>query len=121
MSYIQLNGDDTEGSQEEFSVKVLYRESTYIINNITTATTVQQLKSKIAETTNVPISQQRLIFNGKSLQDNNTLNTVHAIYLSRLDCCWMLLITVRCNVLNSYAQHSIERYNEFRYLQYVNQ
>ena len=77
MSYIQLNGDDTEGSQEEFSVKVLYRESTYLINNITTATTVQQLKSKIAETTNVPISQQRLIFNGKSLQDNNTIEFYH--------------------------------------------
>ena len=77
MSYVKLNGDDTEGVSEEFSVKVLYRENTYLISNLSSSTTIHQFKLKIAEVTNVPISQQRLIFNGKSLQDNNTMATYH--------------------------------------------
>lgn len=77
MSYVKLNGDDTEGVSEEFSVKVLYRENTYLISNLSSSTTIHQFKLKIAEVTNVPISQQRLIFNGKSLQDSNTMATYH--------------------------------------------
>ena len=75
MSYRKLEGDDTEGVPEDFSIKVLYRESTYLISDVSPSTTIQLLKQKIAEVTNVPISQQRLIFNGKSLQDTNTIAT----------------------------------------------
>ena len=78
MAYVKLNGDDTEGmSSDEFSIKVLYRETTHLITNLSSSTTIQQLKQKISDVTNVPISQQRLIFSGKSLQESNTLATYH--------------------------------------------
>lgn len=70
-NYVPLSGDE---SLEEFSVKVLFKEKTYVAGPFIANSTVSDLKNQLITLCEVPTQQQRLIFSGRSLvPDSNTL------------------------------------------------
>jgi hypothetical protein len=75
MSYVKLNREEEDISDIFFSIRVLHKESTIIVPNLLPTTTIKELKAALVMLLNVPANQQRLIYNGRSLQDQNSLDS----------------------------------------------
>ena len=68
MAYEKLSSQE-----EEFVIKILYKESTHLIRELKLDSTIGELKSRVASLINIPENRQRLIFSGKSLSPDSAL------------------------------------------------
>lgn len=77
MMNVELTPSDSKKPAENtngFRIKVLYKERTYELNDLTPTTTIMELKRRIEAITEVPVLRQRLIATGKPLKpDEKTL------------------------------------------------
>ena len=59
--------------QEPFSVKVTVMDGNSFITSCRSTDTVSMLKASIAEISSIPVDHQRVIFRGRVLHDEETL------------------------------------------------
>lgn len=69
---IRINGGGgSEGSTKQIFIKTLQGKTLTI--DVSDTDTIQSIKNKIFDKEGIPIDQQRLVFNGKQLEDNQTI------------------------------------------------
>jgi hypothetical protein len=66
-----LHANSTQNASDEFSIKLLCKESSHDIHRLKNETTIADLKRKIAEITEIPAHRQRLIVSGKPLRPDD--------------------------------------------------
>ena len=86
-------GLDGEGSKQIF-IKTLQGKT--ITLDVCDTDTVQSLKDKIKDIEGIPADQQRLVFNGKQLEDGNTI----ADYGIQADSSIHLVLRLRGGIMN---------------------
>ena len=69
-------GNDGEGSSSggKFNILLKTLQGKTIPMEVANGDTIQSVKSRIHEKEGIPIDQQRLVFNGKQLEDQNTIS-----------------------------------------------
>lgn len=68
--FLRGGGLDGEGTKQVF-IKTLSGKT--ITLEVKDSDTIQSIKDKIKDIEGIPAEQQRLVFNGKQLEDNNTI------------------------------------------------
>lgn len=71
MSEVSANVQGTQGNQGQFFVKTLTGKS--IVVDLNPNMTIGQVKQHVEQLENIPVDQQRLIYQGKQLEDDHTL------------------------------------------------
>jgi len=66
--------DGTSSGGSTFNVFLKTLQGKTIPMEVSSSDTIQSVKSRIHEKEGIPIDQQRLVFNGKQLEDNNTIS-----------------------------------------------
>ena len=69
--FVPLNGGGNEGGTKQIFIKTLQGKTMTL--EVTDDDTIASVKQKIFEKENIPQDQQRLVFNGKQLEDNMTI------------------------------------------------
>lgn len=69
---ISIN-EENEIENDLIKIKILQQDKIFIINNLTSQTTILQLKERILKEYKINILQQRLIYCGKPLQPNEKI------------------------------------------------
>lgn len=57
----------------EIKIRVIYEDNQPFIVTVSPVTTVHELKEKLYDLTKLPIDEQKLIFRGKVLENNNDM------------------------------------------------
>ncbi len=68
---VPLIGGGSEGTSKQIFIKTLQGKTMTL--EVSDADTIQSVKNKIFEKEGIPVDQQRLVFNGKQLEDNMTI------------------------------------------------
>jgi ubiquitin C len=66
-----LGGGGSEGTSKQIFIKTLQGKTMTL--DVSDTDTIQSVKNKIFEKEGIPVDQQRLVFNGKQLEDNMTI------------------------------------------------
>jgi large subunit ribosomal protein L40e len=72
---IQHGTKGTDGGQ--FFVRTLTGKS--LVFSMSSDMTIQQVKQQIADAEQIPVDQQRLVFQGKNLEDGETLGSYEVL------------------------------------------
>lgn len=64
-------GGGSEGSSKQIFIKTLQGKTLTL--DVSDADSIASVKNKIFEKEGIPVDQQRLVFNGKQLEDNQTI------------------------------------------------
>ena len=96
-----------------FPIMVQIRKETKIIIDVERSDTIKNIKEIIKEKEEIPIEQQRLLFNGKILEGDNCIwlykiQNDSTIYLSRIIQLFVEIITGRTITLNVEQSNTIE-------------
>lgn len=70
--FVPLRGGGGEGGTKQIFIKTLQGKTMTL--DVADTDTIASVKQKIFEKENIPQDQQRLVFNGKQLEDNMTIN-----------------------------------------------
>ncbi len=70
--FVPLRGGGNEGGTKQIFIKTLQGKTMTL--DVSDTDTIASVKQKIFEKENIPQDQQRLVFNGKQLEDNMTIN-----------------------------------------------
>ncbi len=68
---VPLRGGGSEGTSKQIFIKTLQGKTLTL--DVSDADTIQSVKNKIFEKEGIPQDQQRLVFNGKQLEDDKTI------------------------------------------------
>lgn len=67
----KMNGGGPDGSTKQIFIKTLQGKTLTL--DVSDNDSIASIKNKIFEKEGIPIEQQRLVFNGKQLEDNQTI------------------------------------------------
>lgn len=70
--FVPLYGGGNEGGTKQIFIKTLQGKTMTL--DVSDSDTIASLKAKIHEKEGIPADQQRLVFNGKQLEDNMTIS-----------------------------------------------
>lgn len=66
-----MNGGGTDGPTKQIFIKTLQGKTLTL--DVSDTDSIASIKNKIFEKEGIPVEQQRLVFNGKQLEDNQTI------------------------------------------------